>query len=131
MLRLNTGAFDAAMGTSASRWSKFTAGIRAGAFIAAEAFGLALVGSVVAATSFQKHMTESLAIMGNVTEVTRKKMEDAARSVAKTTLFSATQAADGFYFLGVGWLHCGAVACAPAPGSGVRSGWDARPRDGD
>ena len=99
MLRLNTGAFDAALMNSSSRWTKFTAALRAGVFIAAEAFGAVLVGSVLAAQSFQQHMTQSIAIMGNVSDDVRKRMEDAARAVAKTTLFSATEAADAFYFL--------------------------------
>ena len=99
MLRLNTGAFDAALMNSSSRWTKFTAALKAGAFIAAEAFGAIVVGSVLAATNFQKHMTEALAIMGEDGKKWRTEMETAARAVAKTTLFSASQAADGFYYL--------------------------------
>ena len=59
----------------------------------------AVVGSLRAATSFNTAMTESLAIMGTVTDATRAKLEDTARSVALTTKFSATQAAESYYFL--------------------------------
>ncbi|UNC91700.1 phage tail tape measure protein [Candidatus Contubernalis alkaliaceticus] len=48
---------------------------------------------------FEKSMTGSLAIMGNVSDEMRKDMETAARDVAKTTRFSATDAAESYFYL--------------------------------
>src|SRR3990167_7965049 len=51
------------------------------------------------ALGFEKAMTASLAIMGNVSTMMRREMAEAAREVGRTTAFSATQAAEAFYFL--------------------------------
>jgi len=48
---------------------------------------------------FDKAMTSSLAIMGELTEAMKKDMSDAAREVGKTTKFSATEAAEAYFFL--------------------------------
>ena len=48
---------------------------------------------------FDANMTESLAIMGDVSAGMRTKMEEAAKSVAKTTTFSAAEAAQSYFFL--------------------------------
>lgn len=48
---------------------------------------------------FDKAMTESLAIMNNVTPQIRKEMEAVAISVSETTKFSAKEAAEGYYAL--------------------------------
>lgn len=48
---------------------------------------------------FEKAMTNSLAIMEDTSEGMKSSLEDTARSVAKTTTFSATQAAEAYYFL--------------------------------
>ena len=48
---------------------------------------------------FEQTMTESTAIMGQLSETMRKDMEAAARDVARTTKFSATEAAQAYYFL--------------------------------
>lgn len=61
------------------------------------AAGLAL--SVAAAAGFDAKMTQSLAIMGDVSAETRAEMERTARDVAKTTTFSAEQAAESYFFL--------------------------------
>ena len=50
-------------------------------------------------SDFEKSMTGSTAIMGNLSEEMQKKMETTAREVAKTTRFSATQAAESYYYL--------------------------------
>ncbi len=55
--------------------------------------------SVKAAKDFDEAMTKSLAIMSDVGPGIRKQMELTARSVAKHTTFSATQAAEAYYFL--------------------------------
>ena len=60
--------------------------------------GIAAV-SIKSFADFDAKMSESVAIMGNVSDAMRKDMADAAREVAKTTTFSAEQAAESFYFL--------------------------------
>jgi len=55
--------------------------------------------SVFAFAKFDDAMTSSLAIMGEISGPMRKKMETAARDVGKTTSFSATQAAEAYFFL--------------------------------
>jgi TP901 family phage tail tape measure protein len=60
------------------------------------AFGLA---SVKAFSDFDAEMTKSVAIMGDVSDALRGDMADAAREVAKSTTFSASQAAESFFFL--------------------------------
>ena len=69
--------------------------VKAGA-AAAAGFGAV---SVKAFADFDQAMTESLAIMGDVSDEMRKGMSDAAREVAKTTKFSATEAAESYFFL--------------------------------
>jgi len=66
---------------------------------------LAQLGAVIGVAAvrqfanFDAAMTKSLAIMGDVTDAMRKDMSDAAREVAKTTTFSAEQAAEAYFFL--------------------------------
>ena len=55
--------------------------------------------SVKAYAEFEDRMTKSLAIQGDVSERLRSQMEDAARAVAKTTTFSAGEAADAYFYL--------------------------------
>jgi TP901 family phage tail tape measure protein len=55
--------------------------------------------AVKAFSDFESAMTQSLAIMGNVTEETRIQMETAARSVAKELGLSHKEAAESFFFL--------------------------------
>lgn len=73
------------------------------AFMGVAAAGTAIVGglglAIKAAADFDASMTKSLAIMGDVSETMRKDMSDAAREVAKTTTFSANQAAESYFFL--------------------------------
>jgi TP901 family phage tail tape measure protein len=59
----------------------------------------ATVASVKAFADFDAEMTKSLAIMGNVSDVMRDDMAMAAREVAKSTTFSAAEAAESFFFL--------------------------------
>jgi TP901 family phage tail tape measure protein len=63
------------------------------------ALGVATVASVKAFADFDAEMTKSLAIMGNVSDSLRDDMSDAAREVAKTTTFSANEAAESYFFL--------------------------------
>lgn len=57
------------------------------------------VASVKAFSDFDDAMTGSLAIMGNVSVEMRNKMERVARDVANTTRYSATQAAEAYFYL--------------------------------
>ena len=59
----------------------------------------AIGGAISTAADFDAAMTKSTAIMGDLSDTMREDMADAAREVAKSTLFSAEQAADAYYFL--------------------------------
>jgi TP901 family phage tail tape measure protein len=48
---------------------------------------------------FDQAMTQSQAIMGDLSDSTKKAMSDVAREVGVTTTFAAHEAADAFYFL--------------------------------
>lgn len=63
--------------------------------------GLALVGgaSLKFASDFNSAMTESLAILPQMSEAMRKDLGDTARQVALTTTQSAEDAAKGYYYL--------------------------------
>lgn len=65
--------------------------------------GVAVVGLGVLAVKtfadFDEAMTKSLAIMGDLEVGMRERMEVAARKVAKTTTFSAKEAAEAYFFL--------------------------------
>jgi TP901 family phage tail tape measure protein len=57
------------------------------------------IASIKAFADFDAAMNQSIAIMGNVSDTLRGDMSDAAREVAKTTTFSAEQAAESYFFL--------------------------------
>jgi len=60
----------------------------------------AAVGTVVKfGADFEQAMTQSTAIMGDLSDDMRKDMEGAARDVAKTTKFSAAEAAESYFYL--------------------------------
>lgn len=69
--------------------------------------GVAAAGSLAAGLvkatyqneQLNRSMTRSLAIMGDVSKAMRGEMRQAAIDVAKTTNFSASQAADAYYYL--------------------------------
>lgn len=62
---------------------------------------LAALGGAVTkfGADFDKAMTESTAIMGNLSDAMKKDLENAARDVATTTRFSATEAAKAYFYL--------------------------------
>ncbi|MCO4819780.1 MAG: phage tail tape measure protein [Bacteroidetes bacterium] len=74
---------------------------KAGANITRLTAPLIVAGAAVVkfGADFEKSMTNSLSIMGDLSDSMRNDMEDAARSVAKTTKFSAKEAADSYFFL--------------------------------
>jgi TP901 family phage tail tape measure protein len=90
-----SGAVDEAN----SRLSKL--GSAVGVAAKAVAAGAAAIGAIAVRefAKFDSALQQSIAIMGDVSDVMRKDMSDAAREVAKTTTFSAEQAAQSFYFL--------------------------------
>ena len=65
------------------------------------ALALAAVGavSVIQWAKFDKAMTNSLAIMGDVNNAMRKEMELTARTISKNTTTSAVEAAEAYFFL--------------------------------
>lgn len=72
---------------------------------------------------FDAAMTESLAIMGDVSDTMRIDMANAAKEVAKITTFSATQAAEAFYFLASAGLDAKAsIAALPAVAKFAQAG---------
>jgi TP901 family phage tail tape measure protein len=78
------------------KFGKVAGGIAAAATAAVA--GVA-VASVKAFADFDSQLNKSVAIMGDVSDVMRGQMSDAAREVAKTTTFSAAQAAESYFFL--------------------------------
>lgn len=60
---------------------------------------LAFAGAAKAFGDFDAAMVQSTAIMGDISGPVRQRMEDAAKSVAETTRFSATEAAESYFFL--------------------------------
>jgi TP901 family phage tail tape measure protein len=87
----------------------------------------ALVGigaaSFKMAADFDAAMTESLAIMGDVSDAMRNEMADAAREMSTQTIFSAKQAADSYFFLASAGLSAEAsVAALPAVAKFAQAG---------
>jgi len=66
---------------------------------ATAAVGTIATVSVKAFADFDSALNKSLSIMGDVSAALEKDMSDAAREVAKTTSFSAEEAAESFFFL--------------------------------
>lgn len=97
---------------------------------AAVALGALAVGAATAAVAsirefanFDAALTKSLAIMGDVSETMRGEMSDAARAVAKTTTFSAEQAAESFFFLASAGLDAEAsIAALPQVAAFAQAG---------
>lgn len=55
--------------------------------------------SVAAFTKFDDAMTQSMAIMGDLSASTKKDLSGAAKEISRITTFSSTEAAKAFYFL--------------------------------
>jgi TP901 family phage tail tape measure protein len=90
-------------------FGKLAAGIAAAATAAVA--GIA-VKSIQEFAKFDEQLNKSLAIMGNVSDAMRTEMSDAAREVARTTTFSADQAAESFFFLASAGLDAEASIAA-------------------
>ena len=92
----------------------------AGATAAVAGIGIA---SVKAFADFDGAMNKSLAIMGDVSDTLRGEMSDAAREVAKTTTFSAEEAAESYFFLASAGLDAQAsIAALPAVANFAQAG---------
>lgn len=72
------------------------AGAAAGAGIGIAQLGRSAVRSFA---EFDDKMTKSLAIMGDISDIMRGEMSEAAKLVGRTTEFSANQAAESYFFL--------------------------------
>jgi TP901 family phage tail tape measure protein len=73
--------------------------------------GLAAV-SIKKFGDFDAALTQSTAIMGNLSDEIRKQMSDTARIVAKETTFSAEQAAQAYFFLASAGLDAASSVAA-------------------
>jgi len=82
-----------------SGMAKFGKNVGKIAAVATAAIGAIAVKGVQSFADFDAKMQQSVAIMGNVSDAMRNDMANAAREVAKTTTFSADQAAESFFFL--------------------------------
>lgn len=78
------------------KFGKVASGIAAGATAAVA--GIAVAG-IREFGKFDAALNQSLAIMGDVSSAMREDMANTAREVAKTTSFSAEQAAESYFFL--------------------------------
>jgi TP901 family phage tail tape measure protein len=94
-----TSGFESALGGAMSQLGnfKYQIGLLGGAIATVSAGGIAK--GVSAFNDFEDAMTESLAIMGDVSDEMEGNMEDTARSVAQETTFSANEAANSYYYL--------------------------------
>jgi TP901 family phage tail tape measure protein len=87
------------------------------------ALGVATIASVKAFADFDAEMTKSLAIMGNVSDALQDDMSDAAREVAKTTTFSAQEAAESYFFLASAGLDAAqSIAALPKVAAFAQAG---------
>lgn len=89
-----------AAGVSFGRFGQVAKAGLAGAAVGLAALaGAGIASAITSFSAFDAKMTESVAIMGNVSETLRGDMSDAAREVGRTTTFTAGQAAESFFFL--------------------------------
>jgi TP901 family phage tail tape measure protein len=101
-------------------FGKAAAGISAAAVAAVTAIG---VKGVQAFAEFDSKLNQSVAIMGDVSDALRNDMADAAREVAKTTTFSAAEAAESYFFLASAGLDAEAsIAALPKVAAFAQAG---------
>ena len=80
-------------------------------------------GAVRAGEEFNSKMRNSLAIMGNVSEETKKRMRSTAFDVARSTRFGAGQASEAYYFLASAGLKAEQqIAAMPAVAAFAQAG---------
>ena len=109
-LSANIAKFEAAMGKAAKNMARTQRSFeRFGSQVTAagQSLSIGLTAPLVAVGAlatksflgFDQAMTRSLAIMGDVSDALRDDMATAAREVGKTTSFSASEAAEAYFFL--------------------------------
>ena len=103
---------DTGIKEAESALGKFSKGVGAIAAAATAAVAGVAVVSVQEFAKFDAALTKSQAIMGDLSEAMKTDMSDAAREVAKTTTFSAEQAAESFFFLASAGLDAEASIAA-------------------
>jgi TP901 family phage tail tape measure protein len=94
---------------SLKKFGEFAA--KSAAAATAAVAGIAVL-SVKAFGDFDAALNKSISIMGDVSETLRTEMSDAAREVAKNTTFSASEAADAYFFLASAGLDAQASIAA-------------------
>lgn len=91
--------------------------------VAGAAVGAFVASSIKTFIEFDSKITQSTAIMSNVTAEVRKDMESAARSIAKTLGISHAEAAESYFFLASAGLNAKqAIAALPAVANFARAG---------
>lgn len=106
--------------SSLKKFGGIMAGVAAG--VTAAVGGIAVV-SVNEFAKFDAALTKSMSIMGDLSDEMKTTMSDAAREVAKTTTFSAEQAAESYYFLASAGLDAAsAVEAMPAVAQFAQAG---------
>ena len=91
---------------------KFGKAAAATAAAATAALAGIAVASVKEFAKFDQALVKSQAIMGDLSDALKTDMEQAAREVAKTTTFSAEQAAESYFFLASAGLDAAASVAA-------------------
>ena len=133
-LSANIAKFEAAMGKAAThmaRTQRSFAKFGSQATAAGQSLSIGLTAPLVAVGAlaaksflgFDQAMTRSLAIMGDVSDAMRDDMATAAREVGKTTSFSASEAAEAYFFLASAGLDAAqSVGALPQVASFAQAG---------
>lgn len=104
-LTARTDRFRRGMKGAQKTVSLFSAAAKAAGAAAATALVVGLKKAAAASEEFNSAMNNSLAIMGDVSKAMRDNMSRAAVEVARTTQFSARQAAESYFFLASAGLN--------------------------
>ena len=103
-----------------SKFGKLAAGIGAAAVTAVTSIAISGIKSFA---EFDSKLNQSISIMGDVSDALRDDMANAAREVAKTTTFSAAEAAESFFFLASAGLDAEAsISALPKVASFAQAG---------
>ena len=114
---------NAAVAASSTALGGLGAAAVAGGALAAGAIGALGVFSLKSFADFDQAMTQSTAIMGDLTENQITALEDAARQMGLTTTFSATEAAESIFFLASAGLDAEqSIAALPAVAQFAQAG---------
>ncbi|TXH10895.1 MAG: phage tail tape measure protein, partial [Hyphomicrobiaceae bacterium] len=98
-----TDGVSTSLNSAGSQFEKFGSRMSAAGSRITQGFSIPMMAAAGVVTrygmAFDKAMTESTAIMDDMTGELRDQMEETAYTVARTTKFSATQAAEAYYDL--------------------------------